>query len=75
VEHAYGPGDAGIQLGAALDDDEATVTIRDRGGWREPRGGNRGRGIPVMKEFMDDVSIDSGDDGTTVKLRRRIGGR
>jgi hypothetical protein len=26
-----------------------------------------------MKEFMDDVSIDTGDDGTTVELRRRIG--
>ena len=32
------------------------------------------RGIPVMKEFMDDVAIDAGDDGTTVELRRRIGG-
>jgi len=74
VEHAYGPGEAMIDLGAALVDAEATVTVRDRGGWREPRGGNRGRGIPVMKEFMDDVAIDAGDDGTTVELRRRIGG-
>jgi hypothetical protein len=49
------------------------VSIRDSGKWREPRGGDRGRGIPVMKEFMDDVSIDAGDHGTTVELRRRIG--
>ena len=74
VEHAYGPGDADIRLGAALEDGEATVTVRDSGRWREPRGHNRGRGIPVMKEFMDDVAIDAGDDGTTVELRRRIGG-
>jgi hypothetical protein len=25
-----------------------------------------------MKEFMDDVDIETGDDGTTVVLRRRI---
>jgi len=75
VEHAYGPGDAAIDLRAELVGDEATVTIRDRGGWRESRGENRGRGIPVMKEFMDDVAIETGDDGTTVDLRRRIGDR
>jgi anti-sigma regulatory factor (Ser/Thr protein kinase) len=74
VEHAYSPGEATIDLGAALVDGDATVTVRDRGGWREPRGGNRGRGIPVMKEFMDDVVIDTGEAGTTVKLHRRIGG-
>jgi len=73
VEHAYGPGDANIRLRAALDDGTATVTIHDRGRWREPRGENRGRGIPVMREFMDDVSIEAGDDGTTVELRRSIG--
>ena len=75
VEHAYGPGDAVIDLSADLVEGVATVTVRDRGAWREPRGGNRGRGIPVMKEFMDDVLIDTGDGGTTVKLVRRIGER
>jgi serine phosphatase RsbU (regulator of sigma subunit)/anti-sigma regulatory factor (Ser/Thr protein kinase) len=73
VEHAYGPEDAMIDLRAALVEGDATVTVRDRGSWREPRGGNRGRGIPVMKEFMDDVAIETGDEGTTVDLRRRIG--
>jgi serine phosphatase RsbU (regulator of sigma subunit)/anti-sigma regulatory factor (Ser/Thr protein kinase) len=75
VEHAYGPAHAVIDLRADLDDGEVTVTVRDRGSWREPRGGNRGRGIPVMREFMDDVVIDTGDGGTTVKLIRRIGER
>ncbi len=73
VEHAYGPGDASVQMRAALMDGEATVTIRDRGRWRTPGGDNRGRGIPLMREFMDDVVIDTGDDGTTVELSRRIG--
>jgi anti-sigma regulatory factor (Ser/Thr protein kinase)/putative methionine-R-sulfoxide reductase with GAF domain len=73
VEHAYGLNDASIQVAAALVDGVATVTIRDRGAWRKPRGENRGRGIPLMREFMDDVAIDAGEDGTTVQLRRRIG--
>jgi serine phosphatase RsbU (regulator of sigma subunit)/anti-sigma regulatory factor (Ser/Thr protein kinase) len=73
VEHAYGPGDATIGLLAELEEGTATVTVRDRGSWRETEGGNRGRGIPVMREFMDHVAIDSGEDGTTVLLRRRLG--
>jgi serine phosphatase RsbU (regulator of sigma subunit)/anti-sigma regulatory factor (Ser/Thr protein kinase) len=72
IEHAYGPGDAFISIRAELADGVATVSVRDRGEWREPRGENRGRGIPVMREFMDDVSIDT-SDGTTVELRRRLG--
>jgi anti-sigma regulatory factor (Ser/Thr protein kinase) len=72
IEHAYGPGDATIELRAALVDGIATVTIRDHGEWREPRGGNRGRGIPIMREFMDDVSIERTELGTTVELRRRL---
>jgi hypothetical protein len=55
--------------------DVATISVRDRGSWRDPRGENRGRGIPVMREFMDEVKIDSGEDGTIVELRRRIGSR
>lgn len=73
VEHAYGMGDATIRLRAALLDGEASVTIGDRGSWREPRRENRGRGIALMREFMDDVAIDTGDAGTKVELRRRIG--
>jgi len=72
IEHAYGPQDATIELRAALVDGVATVRIRDNGEWREPRGGNRGRGIPIMREFMDDVSIERSERGTTVHLRRRL---
>jgi anti-sigma regulatory factor (Ser/Thr protein kinase) len=72
IEHAYGPRRAAVELGASLRDGIATVTIRDRGRWREPRGGNRGRGIPIMREFMDDVSIERAAEGTTVHLRRRL---
>jgi serine phosphatase RsbU (regulator of sigma subunit)/anti-sigma regulatory factor (Ser/Thr protein kinase) len=72
IEHAYGPGDATIEVRAALVDGFATVTVRDQGEWREPQGGNRGRGIPIMREFMDDVSIDRTNTGTSVDLQRRL---
>jgi serine phosphatase RsbU (regulator of sigma subunit)/anti-sigma regulatory factor (Ser/Thr protein kinase) len=73
VEHAYGPGDETIKIRARLAGDHATVMVSDRGDWREPGGTNRGRGIAVMREFMDDVEIESGAEGTTVELQRRIG--
>jgi serine phosphatase RsbU (regulator of sigma subunit)/anti-sigma regulatory factor (Ser/Thr protein kinase) len=75
VEHAYGPADASMSLRAHLSDEVATVVVRDRGRWRGSSSRNRGRGISVMQEFMDDVSIQTGDEGTTVELRRRLGSR
>jgi anti-sigma regulatory factor (Ser/Thr protein kinase) len=75
IEHAYGPGDASISIRAEVADGIASVRVSDRGQWRDPRGDNRGRGIHIMREFMDDVSIDTGENGTTVELRRRLGAR
>jgi serine phosphatase RsbU (regulator of sigma subunit)/anti-sigma regulatory factor (Ser/Thr protein kinase) len=72
IEHAYGPQDSTVQLRASLVDGVATVTIRDHGEWQEPRGGNRGRGIPIMREFMDEVEIERSEDGTTVHLERQL---
>jgi serine phosphatase RsbU (regulator of sigma subunit)/anti-sigma regulatory factor (Ser/Thr protein kinase) len=74
IEHAYGPVDATIELRAALVDGIASVTVRDHGTWRGSRadGRDRGRGIPIMQEFMDDVSIERTEHGTTVELRRRL---
>ena len=72
IEHAYGPRDGTVHVRASLVEGEAEVTIRDRGKWRPPRGNNRGKGIPMMEEFMDDVSVEPGENGTTVKLTRRL---
>jgi anti-sigma regulatory factor (Ser/Thr protein kinase) len=72
IEHADGPQDAKIEVHAVLVDGVATVEIRDSGRWREWGGGSRGRGIPIMREFMDDVSIERSEPGTTVSLRRRL---
>jgi anti-sigma regulatory factor (Ser/Thr protein kinase) len=73
VEHAYGPVDNEFVLAAETDGDDAVFTVVDRGRWRATRGSNRGRGLSLMRELMDDVQVDSGERGTVVTLRRRLG--
>jgi len=73
IEHAYRPGDAAFRIEASRGDREVLITVRDFGGWREPRGTDRGRGLPMMEALMDSVRVDPSSDGTTVQLRRRLG--
>jgi GAF domain-containing protein/anti-sigma regulatory factor (Ser/Thr protein kinase) len=73
VEHAYGPGDASFDVEAVMSDDgEVCVLVRDEGRWRPPRGHNRGRGTLLMQELMDHFEVTTGDDGTEVRMRRRL---
>ena len=72
VEHAYGPVDAELVVSAIVDDGVVTVSIRDFGSWREPRGEHRGRGLLIMRELMDDVAVTKEDEGSTVRLSRRL---
>ena len=73
VEHAYGPGPAAIELEAIYADGRVSLTISDRGGWRPPRGENRGRGLPMMRALMDTVDVRQSAGGTDVVLARRLG--
>jgi serine phosphatase RsbU (regulator of sigma subunit)/anti-sigma regulatory factor (Ser/Thr protein kinase) len=72
IEHAYGPGDAEISVSAAVQDDAVEISIHDSGRWRESRSEHRGRGRSIMSALMDDVSVDTGPTGSTVRLRRRL---
>jgi anti-sigma regulatory factor (Ser/Thr protein kinase) len=49
-----------------------TVTVRDRGQWREPRGEHRGRGLTIIDTAMDHVDMRTGSSGTEVSMRRRL---
>jgi anti-sigma regulatory factor (Ser/Thr protein kinase) len=73
VEHAYGPADASFAVCARLEDDTIVVEVRDSGRWRAPRGTQRGHGTGLMRALMDDVAISPSDEGTEVRLRRRLG--
>jgi len=72
IEHAYSPSPATFELHGWAQDDEITVTVRDRGHWRAPRGQNRGRGLSIIVAAMDDVQIDRTAEGTEVVMRRRL---
>ena len=72
IEHAYKPGDAAFRIEARRDETEVLIVVRDFGGWREPRGTDRGRGLPLMEALMDSVHVDPASTGTTVQLRRRL---
>ena len=72
IEHAYGPGDAEITVSALVHEDGVEISIHDSGRWRESRSEHRGRGRSIMSALMDDVSVDTGPSGSTVRLRRRL---
>jgi signal transduction histidine kinase/serine phosphatase RsbU (regulator of sigma subunit)/anti-sigma regulatory factor (Ser/Thr protein kinase) len=72
IEHAYGPGDAEIAISAGLRAGAVEISIHDSGNWREARSQHRGRGRSIMSALMDDVSIDTGPAGSTVRLRRSL---
>lgn len=73
IEHAVNGHDAPIKIEATLVEDLLTVTVWNSGGWRAPRGGDRGRGLPLMEALMDSVRVLPGPKGTEVRLRRRLG--
>jgi serine phosphatase RsbU (regulator of sigma subunit)/anti-sigma regulatory factor (Ser/Thr protein kinase) len=74
IEHAYGPRDARFTVSCLACDGLVTVTVRDRGTWREqPSSSRGGRGLLLMNELADDVEVDREDDGTTVVLTKRLG--
>ena len=58
---------------ATFADTTVEIVVRDQGRWRDPRGVNRGRGLPLMEALMDTVDVNRGDQGSTIVLRRALG--
>jgi serine/threonine-protein kinase RsbW len=73
MEHGYGNDGLGlIEVRAALRDDAVELVVRDRAGWREPApGGDRGRGLALIRSLMDKVTIER-DGGTVISMRRKV---
>jgi anti-sigma regulatory factor (Ser/Thr protein kinase) len=72
IEHAYGPGDASFDVEVAFDSGELTASVRDSGRWREKRGDERGRGLTIIEDLMDEVTVERDDEGTLIRMRRRL---
>ena len=72
TEHPVAREDSPVQVEATLSAGRLEITVRDFGSWRPPRGGNRGRGLPLMGALMDAVVVNPSAEGTEVILRRRL---
>ena len=72
IEHAYSPGLEAFEIHALRDDAQVAVTIKDFGQWRAPRGRNRGRGMMLMQGLMDEVDVERGERGSSVRMVRQL---
>jgi PAS domain S-box-containing protein len=72
IEHAYGPGDAEFEVHARCRDGIVSVDVCDHGHWRAQVTGNRGRGLGIAAELVDDLRVDRTDRGTEVRMSRRV---
>ncbi|CCH33727.1 ATP-binding protein [Actinosynnema sp. NPDC047251] len=72
VEHAYPPGEPGrVRVAAEVrPDGRLRVVVADCGAWRVPPVAlsDRGRGLLLMRENVDEVQLDRSADGTSVTL-------
>jgi serine phosphatase RsbU (regulator of sigma subunit)/anti-sigma regulatory factor (Ser/Thr protein kinase) len=73
AEHAYAGRDDGefTYTVARRADGDVDVSVSDRGRWRPvPQdNGHRGHGLRVIREIVEDLRIDHGDEGTHVRFR------
>jgi serine phosphatase RsbU (regulator of sigma subunit)/anti-sigma regulatory factor (Ser/Thr protein kinase) len=72
IEHAYAAADGKIEVEGELRREDLTLTVRDWGRWRQPRGTNRGRGLGLMRGLMDNVKVTPESTGTIVQMSRRL---
>jgi PAS domain S-box-containing protein len=74
IEHGYGfSGDGSVELHASIVAGRLDLLIRDEGAWKVPTDrGNRGRGRVLMEQLMDRADIDSGPNGTLVRLCKEL---
>jgi anti-sigma regulatory factor (Ser/Thr protein kinase) len=77
IQHAYGAKDGLFEVSLVLLDGAIEVTIRDLGSWRPSFGSGRaarrgGFGQRLMRALMDSVDVESGPEGTVVRMRRSL---
>jgi serine phosphatase RsbU (regulator of sigma subunit)/anti-sigma regulatory factor (Ser/Thr protein kinase) len=72
MEHGYRFREAMVDVTAEFDGSEVVLTIADSGGWRDQRDSDRGRGLDLIRALMDSVEVEPGDDGTVVRMRKRL---
>jgi serine phosphatase RsbU (regulator of sigma subunit)/anti-sigma regulatory factor (Ser/Thr protein kinase) len=72
IEHAASPSEAFVEISAELDDSRVRVRIADTGRWVPPVDrSHRGLGLRLMRATTD-VSLDTGDGGTSVEIEKAL---
>jgi len=75
IEHGYGFGEGRFSIDAWVEADTVILEVHDDGRWID-RGGQtlpyRGHGLPLIEKVMEAVELSRGDDGTTVRMERRL---
>jgi anti-sigma regulatory factor (Ser/Thr protein kinase) len=74
IEHAGMSGGTSFEVSGGRNGREVEISVRDHGSWREERPGDHGRGLDLMRTLMDTVAVQPSPVGTTVSLRRTLGG-
>jgi PAS domain S-box-containing protein len=74
IEHAGMSGDGRFEVSVNRSGGAVEIAVRDQGSWREQRPGDHGRGLDLMRTLMDTVAVEPSPEGTTVSLRRTLGG-
>ncbi len=75
MRHAYGMEEGAMQIDAAFQGEDLSLSVRDFGEWRAPDPAapeDRGRGLSMIRGLMHAVDIVTGADGTEVRMRRRV---
>ena len=72
VEHAYRGIGGQMQVRGERRNGTVIITVRDVGHWRDPVDRGRGRGMKIMREFADQVEVDTGTEGTVVRLAWQV---
>jgi anti-sigma regulatory factor (Ser/Thr protein kinase) len=74
IQHAYGGSEASFTVRCERDGPRVTISVRDAGRWRTARQPSGGKGLEIIRALVDDVRIDSDDDGTVVTMSKRLSG-
>ncbi len=72
VEHAYGAREASFTVSCEHDGEQVTIAVHDIGRWRTTRPHGGGRGLEIMRALLDAVEVDSCEEGTVVRMTKRL---
>ncbi|HEX9774304.1 MAG TPA: SpoIIE family protein phosphatase [Actinomycetota bacterium] len=75
IQHAYDGREGTLALDASVQDGAVSIRVRDHGSWKpegEPHE-ESGRGMRLMRAVMDSVDVVATNEGTEVRMRRRVG--